>query len=124
MENKELSPIDDFIKSEYQKAFNAGKKYWRDVMTDEPMLYKPIDFNEWYLSTNSIELNKAKNELERLREKEIRGDRRLVELEHDKTVLQSELTKLKENNFPPEKYMDGLLRKYNADKSIKPNTNE
>lgn len=105
MENNEHDPI----KSEYQKAFNAGKKYWSDMMTDEPMLYKPIDFNEWYLSTNSIELNKAKFELERLREKEIRGDRRLVELEHDKTVLKAELTELKEKHKRDVKSFRGYL---------------
>jgi len=35
-------------KEEYRKAFNAGKEYWQWVQTDEPMLHKPIDFDEWY----------------------------------------------------------------------------
>ena len=35
-------------KEEYRKAFKAGVEYWSWVQTDEPLLHKPIDFDEWY----------------------------------------------------------------------------
>lgn len=41
---------------------------------------------------------RLRNELNKLKEKEIRGDRRIVELEHDKSVLKAELNQLKEKH--------------------------
>ncbi len=35
-------------KNKLELAFNAGKKYWQDVQTDEPDHCPIIDFNEWY----------------------------------------------------------------------------
>ncbi len=35
-------------REKFELAFNAGKKYWQDVETDEPELRPPVDFNKWY----------------------------------------------------------------------------
>lgn len=35
-------------KEEYKKAFEAGRKYWSSVVTDEPLMSKPVNFEEWY----------------------------------------------------------------------------
>lgn len=36
------------MKEKLREAFNAGKKYWQTVETDEPLMYHPIDFEEWF----------------------------------------------------------------------------
>src|SRR5438105_3266466 len=30
-----------------KSAFEAGTKYWQDVCTDEPLMVKPVNFDEW-----------------------------------------------------------------------------
>lgn len=31
-----------------KSAFEAGQKYWSDIQTDEPNLFQPVNFEDWY----------------------------------------------------------------------------
>jgi hypothetical protein len=50
-------------KEEYRKAFKAGIEYWSWVQTDEPLMHKPIDFDEWYDTVVLPQANVSGNEV-------------------------------------------------------------
>ena len=36
-----------YNESDMSECFEGGRKYWSDIQTDEPLLFKPVNFLEW-----------------------------------------------------------------------------
>jgi hypothetical protein len=75
-DNKNVILIKDYFFGEYPDS------------VQRPMIYKAM---EEYASQFKSETTSLREENERLREKEIRGDRMIVDLEHQKAVLREAL---------------------------------
>jgi hypothetical protein len=82
-EEKQKCP-EDFFRENCSITFNKS--------TGEEMLDGTLEAGVYAMEEYSkYKLQIANAEIERLKDKEIRGDRKLVELEHEKTVLKSQL---------------------------------
>lgn len=97
-------------KKEYKEAFEAGRKYWSLIQTDEPLLYHPIDFEEWYKNKIKEKVNKIAlesftggcSEIGTLNYIEARFEGYDLSWEELKEIVQSAYIEHKEKDIPTE----------------------
>jgi len=89
---EELGKENSELKEAYEKTTTENFKINQDLK----------DFNSSFdryreqITIQKTTISEQAEEIKRLKEKEIRGDRRLAEIEHQKTVIKSDLLKAKE----------------------------
>lgn len=94
-------------KKEYKEAFEAGRMYWSLIQTDEPLLYPPIDFEEWYKNkikekAYKLALKCFSSGLYELKVLNVLCDSFLLDLEELKEIVQSAYIEHKEKDITTE----------------------